>query len=79
MHNTTKHAVTHATAAENARLRDEHPKVFNEVVEDFRAAIAREGWSRPRRYSSIAALLVGDVKALLEKDAESRTRTRVAR
>lgn len=56
-----------ARLAANARMRTESPEQFQELVEEVRQEIAAEGWSRPRRHSSIAALLVGDVKALLAK------------
>ncbi len=52
---------------EVARLRDEEPECFAEFLEELGEEIAREGWSCARRQSSIAALALGDIDALLAK------------
>lgn len=56
-----------AYRTEVARMRDEEPGHFAEFLEELRDEIEREGWSRARRLSSIAALALGDVDALLAK------------
>ncbi len=49
------------------RLRDEDPERFANLVECMRQEVDREGWSRPRRASSIRALALGQVDELLAK------------
>ncbi len=49
------------------RLRKEDPPEFRRLLEHVRGEIARAGFSRERRISSITALVRGDIDQLVEK------------
>ncbi len=56
-----------AYRVEVTRLRDDDPERFGEFLKELSEALAREGWSRARRISSISALALGEIDVLLAK------------
>lgn len=59
--------------AEVERMRLEDPERFAALIDCMRQAVGAETWSRKRRHSSLNALVIGDVDALVAKGALKKT------